>query len=237
MVLTPLLWGELSRVPTRAASKGRVVPDAAGNAVGAAATTLLVALLTLLPALSLLALALLTSLLALLTLALALLPASSLLALALPLLALALPLLTSLLTLALLTLTFLTLALLARCFMQWARAPFRNPLGEFIFAVTDWAVKPARRVIPSAFGVDLPSLLLAWLTQVILHGLLMLLSGSPISSPGPLRILRLKSPSENFRETWIILLMGRMVWDASTDPKMTASAKAKTNPNKIIFLI
>lgn len=73
---------------------------------------------------------------------------------------------------------FLTLALLARCFMQWARAPFRNPLGEFIFAVTDWAVKPARRVIPSSFGVDLPSLLLAWLTQMILHGLLMLLSGS-----------------------------------------------------------
>ena len=73
---------------------------------------------------------------------------------------------------------FLTLALLARCLMQWARAPFRNPLGEFIFAVTDWAVKPTRRVIPSAFGVDLPSLVLAWLTQAALHGLLMLLNGS-----------------------------------------------------------
>jgi len=77
---------------------------------------------------------------------------------------------------------FLTLALLARCLMQWARAPFRNPLGEFIFAVTDWAVKPARRVVPSAFGVDLPSLLLAWLTQAMLHGVLMLLSGSGFTS-------------------------------------------------------
>ena len=73
---------------------------------------------------------------------------------------------------------FFTLALLARCLMQWARAPFRNPLGEFIFAVTDWAVKPARRLIPSAFGWDLPSLTLAWLAQAILHGLLMLLGGS-----------------------------------------------------------
>lgn len=71
-----------------------------------------------------------------------------------------------------------TLALLARWLMQWARAPFRNPLGEFIFAVTDWAVKPARRLIPSAFGWDLPSLLLAWLAQALLHALLMLLSGS-----------------------------------------------------------
>lgn len=73
---------------------------------------------------------------------------------------------------------FFTLVLLARCFMQWARAPFRNSLGEFIFAVTDWAVKPARRLIPSAFGVDLPSLTLAWLTQAILQALMMLLSGS-----------------------------------------------------------
>lgn len=73
---------------------------------------------------------------------------------------------------------FFTFSLLARCLMQWARAPFRNPLGEFVFAVTDWAVKPARRMIPSAFGWDLPSLLLAWLAQVILHALLVLLSGS-----------------------------------------------------------
>jgi len=86
---------------------------------------------------------------------------------------------------------FLTLALLARCLMQWARAPFRNPLGEFIFAVTDWAVKPARRFIPSAFGLDLPSLLLAWLTQAILHGLLMLLGGSAISMPATIGWLAL----------------------------------------------
>ena len=46
---------------------------------------------------------------------------------------------------------FLTLALLARFLMQWVRAPFRNPLGQFVVAITDWAVKPARRLIPSAY--------------------------------------------------------------------------------------
>ncbi len=72
---------------------------------------------------------------------------------------------------------FFTLALLARVLMQWTRAPFRNPLGEFIMAVTDWAVRPARRFIPSAYGMDLPSLLLAWLMQVIYLGIINALSG------------------------------------------------------------
>lgn len=73
---------------------------------------------------------------------------------------------------------FLTLALLARFLMQWVRAPFRNPLGQFVVAITDWAVKPARRLIPSAFGWDLPSLLLAWLAQLVFHGLVFSLSGA-----------------------------------------------------------
>lgn len=74
--------------------------------------------------------------------------------------------------------SFLSLALLGRVLMQWARVSFRNPMGDFIFAVTDWAVKPARRWIPSAWGVDLPSLLLAWLVQAMSLGLSFGLSGA-----------------------------------------------------------
>ncbi|MBI3524497.1 MAG: YggT family protein [Betaproteobacteria bacterium] len=74
--------------------------------------------------------------------------------------------------------SFFTLALLSRFLMQWTRASFRNPLGTFVVAVTDWAVRPARRFIPGAFGLDLPSLLLAWLTQAIFHGLVLVLSGA-----------------------------------------------------------
>ena len=78
---------------------------------------------------------------------------------------------------------FFTMALLARFLMQWARASFRNPLGTFVVAVTDWAVKPARRFIPSAFGLDLASLLLAWLTQAIFHGLVLVLGGADVTLP------------------------------------------------------
>jgi YggT family protein len=66
---------------------------------------------------------------------------------------------------------FLTLALLVRFAMQWTRAPFRNPLGQFIVAVTDWMVRPVRGAfVPGLFGVDMASLLLAWLWQVVFQG-------------------------------------------------------------------
>jgi len=77
---------------------------------------------------------------------------------------------------------FLSLALLIRFAMQWARAPFRNPLGQFVVAVTDWMVRPARRLIPGLFGLDLASLLLAWGWQAIY--LALGLAGSPAPTFG-----------------------------------------------------
>ena len=62
---------------------------------------------------------------------------------------------------------FFVYLLLARFLFQWLRVPFRNVLGEFIIAATNWMVVPARRVIPSLAGFDLASLLLAWLLQAL----------------------------------------------------------------------
>lgn len=61
----------------------------------------------------------------------------------------------------------LTVALLLRFYLQWARAPYRNPLSEFIAALTDFMVRPARRVIPGLWGLDLATLVLAWLLQLL----------------------------------------------------------------------
>src|SRR6476659_2227785 len=54
-----------------------------------------------------------------------------------------------------------------RFIMQWLRAPFRNPLGQATIALTDWAVKPMRRVVPGRAGYDWASLLVAWIAQVL----------------------------------------------------------------------
>src|SRR5262245_428967 len=58
-----------------------------------------------------------------------------------------------------------TYAFLLRFAMQWLRAPFRNPLGQAVVALTDWAVKPARKVIRGYRGLDGSTLLLAWVSQ------------------------------------------------------------------------
>lgn len=61
----------------------------------------------------------------------------------------------------------LTLALLLRFYLQWVRAPYRNPLADFVNALTDFMVRPARRIMPGLWGIDLPTLLLAWLMQLL----------------------------------------------------------------------
>ena len=71
----------------------------------------------------------------------------------------------------------LTYAFLLRFTMQWLRAPFRNPLGQAVVALTDWAVKPLRRVVPGYKGLDGSTLLLAWLAQLAWLAALHLLSG------------------------------------------------------------
>jgi YggT family protein len=61
----------------------------------------------------------------------------------------------------------LVYTVLLRFIMQWLRAPFRNPLGQAVTVLTDWAVKPLRRIIPGYRGYDWASLLLAWLLQAL----------------------------------------------------------------------
>ena len=60
------------------------------------------------------------------------------------------------------------LAVLTRFYAQALRAPFRNPIANFVVALTDFAVKPMRRIIPSAMGLDLASVLVAWIAQSVM---------------------------------------------------------------------
>lgn len=76
----------------------------------------------------------------------------------------------------------ITLTLLARFFMQWARVSFRNPVGQFVVATTDWVVLPLRRFIPGLLRLDLATLLAAWAAQMLNFSLALALIGTPASS-------------------------------------------------------
>lgn len=81
--------------------------------------------------------------------------------------------------------TFVVFLLLARFHFQWLRVSFRNPVGEFVIAATDWIVRPARRVIPPLAGLDLATLLAALLVQALALYLLGAIAGGGLGSePG-----------------------------------------------------
>jgi YggT family protein len=78
--------------------------------------------------------------------------------------------------------SFLVYLLLARFHFQWLRVPFRNPLGEFLLAATNWIVLPARRIVPGLAGLDLATLLLGWVIQALGLWLLDTIAGNPGSA-------------------------------------------------------
>ena len=69
-------------------------------------------------------------------------------------------------------------ACLLRLYMQHQRIGFGNPVGRFIFAVTDWLVLPLRRVLPAFGRIDTASLVGAWLLELLQVGLLWLVLGA-----------------------------------------------------------
>ena len=73
--------------------------------------------------------------------------------------------------------SFFVFILLARFHFQWLRVPFRNPIGEFMIAATNWLVLPARRVVPPLAGLDLATLVAAWLLQALALTLLIAMAG------------------------------------------------------------
>ncbi len=69
------------------------------------------------------------------------------------------------------------LIVLLRFILQLVRADFYNPLSQFIVRATQPLLQPLRKVIPSIFGLDSASLLLAILVQLLVMALTLMLMG------------------------------------------------------------
>ncbi|WP_122500412.1 YggT family protein [Pseudomonas viridiflava] len=73
--------------------------------------------------------------------------------------------------------------ILLRFVLQLVRANFYNPLSQFIVKATQPLLKPLRRIIPSFFGLDMSSLVLAIIVQMILMALTLLLIAGTAGDP------------------------------------------------------
>jgi YggT family protein len=76
----------------------------------------------------------------------------------------------------------LGVTLLARAYMSYLGMPARNPLAQFAIALTDWAVRPLRRLVPSSGRFDAATVLAALVVAVVFVALRFLLVGIGINS-------------------------------------------------------
>lgn len=80
--------------------------------------------------------------------------------------------------------SFFCTLLLLRFMMQMARVSFAGQLGDFVIKLTNWAVKPLRRIVPGVAGVDWASLIAALWLQLLLAGLVLSLASSGLAADG-----------------------------------------------------
>jgi YggT family protein len=105
------------------------------------------------------------------------------------------------------------LTALVRFWMQALRAPARNPLAQFTMALTDFAVKPMRRVLPGLFKLDIASLAVAWIAEVVLLAILSLLQGVEIVNGAALSVILFLALVKLVRLT-VYIIMGAVLLQA-----------------------
>ncbi len=109
---------------------------------------------------------------------------------------------------------FCTLFLL-RFMMQWGRVSFSGQLGDFVVKLTNWAVKPLRRIVPGLGGVDWASLLAALWLQLMLSGLLLSLSTASLSADGlGMTLMLLMLAVRGLLRLFIYIVMGVVILQA-----------------------
>jgi len=108
-----------------------------------------------------------------------------------------------------------SIALLLRFFLQLVRAPARNPVSQFLAALTDFAVRPARRVIPGLWGMDLSTLVLAWLVELLLLVAVLFVVGQALGAETGLSVVGLMLlAAVNVVRGSLYILMGALIVQA-----------------------
>lgn len=77
--------------------------------------------------------------------------------------------------------SFFLIAVMLRLLFQIIRADFYNPISQFLVKVTNPGIKPLRRIIPGIGGIDLASVVLLLLLQMLASFLIGWMVGANIS--------------------------------------------------------
>ena len=73
----------------------------------------------------------------------------------------------------------LTIVLIMRVWLQLVQADFYNPISQFIVKVTNPMVVPLRRVIPGFGGIDVATVILAFLVSTLEFIVIPMINGGP----------------------------------------------------------
>ncbi|MCW3480896.1 YggT family protein [Neisseriaceae bacterium JH1-16] len=108
-----------------------------------------------------------------------------------------------------------TLVLLLRFYLQMVRMPFKHPLAQFCLSLTNFAVLPARKLIPSIKSYDSATLTLAWLVCLVANVIVLALNPWPYNFAAPQTWLSLVllSVLDVFKQS-LYLLMGAVLVQA-----------------------
>ncbi len=69
------------------------------------------------------------------------------------------------------------LAVMLRFMLQWFRADFYNPMAQALIRITNPPLKPLRKLIPGLGGIDVASIVLMLVLQMVAAALMSLVSG------------------------------------------------------------
>ncbi|GAA5645760.1 MULTISPECIES: YggT family protein [Vibrio] len=107
------------------------------------------------------------------------------------------------------------MVVILRIWLQAARADFYNPFSQFVVKVTQPVVGPLRRVIPSLGGIDMATVLFAYLLCVLKFvALIMLASGGSVSFSTDFLFLGLLSlvKAAGGLLFWVLLIRAILSW-------------------------
>ncbi|MEH6388525.1 YggT family protein [Pseudomonas profundi] len=99
------------------------------------------------------------------------------------------------------------LVVLLRFILQLIRADFYNPLSQFIVRATQPLLKPLRKVVPSFGGLDMASLVLAILIQLVLIAIIVMLMGYALPNIGQLLVWSLIGVTALFLKIFFFALI------------------------------